>query len=221
MSEEKVRRTRTELIAELQDQVVLLEQACKIYDEGVSVAAKHMSVSLRVLLHHKNRSRALLQQLKLREKHFLDSGTDIRSDDLFSQFSLCVLSAGKNADSSYAGYEARCLAQFNFDDSWLKFPKWWNKAVVKDQNGKKFTRKDLVLYMADCDGGAHVDPALDAQYDQLVKRNSLGVVFCDGDLKLPLKGVELASIRQISHEVLETLKVKAKGVVDISYEIKQ
>ena len=39
----------------------------------------------------------------------------------------------------------------------------------------KFSRKNLILNVADTDGGTHVDPELDEKYMAFSRKNSLGV----------------------------------------------
>lgn len=56
----------------------------------------------------------------------------------------------------------------------MDFADWWTQPVFVDQSGRKLTRKDLVMTAANQDGGAHVDPALNASYAELAKKNSLG-----------------------------------------------
>ncbi len=69
---------------------------------------------------------------------------------------------------------------------------------------QEITRKDIVLSMANQDGGAHVDPVLDGPYSDLSRKNSLGI--SAGNLgEQPMKGAEHAAIRQIAHEVLKTV----------------
>lgn len=45
--------------------------------------------------------------------------------------------------------------------------------MYKDREGKEFTRRDLVLTVADQEGGAHIDPALNEAYANLSRFNSL------------------------------------------------
>src|SRR5688572_21670861 len=63
----RIERSRDELKLMLTEQVELLMLACEAFDKGTNPAAKHIAVSLRVLLHEAGRSRSLLQQLGLRE----------------------------------------------------------------------------------------------------------------------------------------------------------
>ena len=51
----RIARPRLELQTELREQLALLRHACQAYDGGLEAIAKHISVSLRVLLHHVER----------------------------------------------------------------------------------------------------------------------------------------------------------------------
>jgi hypothetical protein len=103
------------------------------------------------------------------------------------------------------------------------FVDWWNGIVLRDQKTHAFTRRDLVLAVADQDGGAHVDAQLDEAYAELTRANSLqhtwgrneeggvgfmGFVLGDGPVvgHAPANSIALAHIRQIAWETLDTLR---------------
>jgi hypothetical protein len=90
----------------------------------------------------------------------------------------------------------------------VDFTQWWDKKIViRDNQKNTFTRKDLVLTIANTEGGAHVDPNLDQAYANLSRFHSLGWKFFRGDVAEDFKNNPvLSSIRQIAHEVLKTLK---------------
>lgn len=88
----------------------------------------------------------------------------------------------------------------------VRFEDWWNKIVLDDKNGNILTREKLVLAVANKDGGAHVDPKLDETYANIKRYHSLRVWFVSNKGKEDIASkVELASIRQIAHEVLKSL----------------
>ncbi len=83
---------------------------------------------------------------------------------------------------------------------------WWNSPILKDKWGRTFCRRELVLNVADTDGGAHVDPELEEAYMAISRENSLGWVFNIGGKDSALEGrPELACMRQIAHELLATV----------------
>ena len=91
----------------------------------------------------------------------------------------------------------------------IYFSDWWNNPAFKDNLDRKLCRRELVLNVADTDGGAHVDPDLDEVYMAISRKNSLGWFFSNGVSSTPLLGrPELACMRQITHELLCTLNKK-------------
>ncbi len=46
----------------------------------------------------------------------------------------------------------------------IPFEQWWNLPILKDNKNRVFSRKDLVLNVADTDGGADIDPDLEEAY---------------------------------------------------------
>ena len=70
--------------------------------------------------------------------------------------------------------------------------------------GVSYSRSDLVLKVANQDGGGHVDPGLDDAYHDLSRGNSVGWLTGVGDTVEPLSTPVLATVRQIAFEVLWT-----------------
>ena len=58
-------------------------------------------------------------------------------------------------------------------DHFAPVREWWTNPVMRDFEGRFFSRADLVLSVANQDGGAHVDPILDPPYHALVAENSI------------------------------------------------
>lgn len=200
----RVARPKGDLERELQEQVELLEHACKSFDSGMEAIGKHIALSLRVLLHHRGQSQALLEQLGLRGDHFYDSAGPLNPRNLLAECNLVLMRLGPAG----AEYLPRVAAgEPPFPPKLVPFADWWNEPVLKDGKGRLLSRRDLVSNIADTDGGAHVDPELDEAYMELSRSNSLGWVFQSDDATEPLKGrPELACMRQIAHEVLLTLR---------------
>jgi hypothetical protein len=70
-----------------------------------------------------------------------------------------------------------------------------------------FSRKDLVLALANKEGGAHVDPESDAAYSKLAKSNSMGWTYQEGAApEVPLEDPVPYALRQISYEVIESVQ---------------
>jgi hypothetical protein len=135
---------------------------------------------------------------------FLDTAPPVIKGNLVSHQGLTMIRAGADG----AIYVPRCLAPPSPVAGPPKprgFGAWWNAVVIIDQNRAKFTRKDLVLTLSNKEGGAHVDPELDSRFAALIKDHSMGWTFESTDKEEPIEAIELASVRQIAHEVLLTL----------------
>ena len=193
----KLKRPQSELQAEFIDQLKLLRNACQSYDGGLEAIGKHIALSIRVLVHQRGQSRALMEQLGYGDIKFLDSAGPLNPRNMLAEHHLVKI---RLSDSG-----ARYLPIYDGPRPMrpVAFVRWWNDPVIKDQAGLTFCRRDLILNVADTDGGAHVDPELDAQYLALSRANSLGWEFKKGDVTKAFEGrVELACIRQIGHELL-------------------
>ncbi len=211
----RVKRPKVDIVNEFGEQLELLIHARHSFDIGLQPIGKHIALSLRKLLHHHGQSKAVLEQLGIRSKRFLDTAGDLNPKNLLTDNPLCAMRIGCGQDQ----YLPTCAVGGSpIPDRWLPFEKWWNNSVIKDNKGRFFNRRELILHVADTDGGAHVDPELDEQYMDFSRKNSLGWIIDDGNIKKPFPPPTMACIRQIAHETLETLKIKAKEFIIIEYE---
>lgn len=75
--------------------------------------------------------------------------------------------------------------------------------LIAGHKENKFSRRELVLTLANKDGGAHVDPTLDAKYVDLTRNHTIGWLVTDGNFtQKPLDDIELHSVRLIAHELI-------------------
>lgn len=199
----RVQRPKDELKRELIEQIALLRHSCQAFDNGLEAVGKHIALSLRVLLHDHRQSRALLDQLGLRSGRYLTSAPPLNPRNIATECNLVAMHLS-NAGSRYLPLVATGGGPMGLQP--IPFVNWWNDPVLKDNQGRKFCRRELVLHVANTDGGAHVDPELDEAYMAISRENSLGWVFSNGRSTAPLDGrPELICMRQIAHEVLSTI----------------
>lgn len=202
----KIQQTNADLQKYLDEQLQLLEILTDAYDRGKVVAAKQIATVVRVLLHDTPNSTSLLSQLKLKSGTFFDSCTSRGEKEEGKRLGSFagIVGMGVGPDSGYIPYlddvPDRCFGLIPFDD-------YWNRVVLVDGNGETFSRKYLILRVANQDGGAHIDPAIDEKYATLARKNSMGWKSegPDGALR-EVSGVELATVRQIGHELLRSLR---------------
>jgi hypothetical protein len=189
---------------ELVEQLQLLRHSCQVFDGGLEAVAKHISLSLRVLLHHHGQSRALLDQLGLRDGRYLTSAPPLNPKNLLTECNLVMMHVGPTG-ARYHPLVAAGAPPFPLQP--IPFVDWWNNPVLRDNRGRTFCRRELVLNVADTDGGAHVDPELEEAYMAISRGNSLGWMFSTSTEKsVPEGRPELACMRQIAHELLATIR---------------
>ncbi len=198
-------RSDEELMDLLKEQFQFLKASCAAYDDGFINESKRLSVVIRLLLHDTGNSTSLLKHLDSKNINFIDTSLPLNRNNLLSHQGLTIIAAG----SEGATYVPRCLAPPSpavGPPKDLDFDSWWNGVVLIDQNRTEFTRRDLVLTLSNKEGGAHVDPKLDLRFAALIKNYSMGWVFTSPDKEEPIHSIELASIRQIAYEVINSLE---------------
>jgi len=197
-------QSEAELREHLQEQLAFLESSSKAFDQGFEGEAKRLAVAIRVLVHDTKLSRSLLGQLNLKTLLFCDTARDYDPRNLLSQCGLAVMQFKAGGDAKYVPlFGATPIVPTRY----LPFSRWWRKVIFMDDQHNSLTRQQLVLCVADQDGGAHVDPALDETYQKLTRKHSMGMQYSnDGVTFTPVKGVANASIRQIAFELVTTLQ---------------
>lgn len=191
-------QTNDDLRGHLRDHLAFLQASAASFDNGFEAEAKRMAVSVRVLVHDTDKSHALLTQLNLINQEFVDSALPYDSRSIVAHAGLVVLASG----GTKRGYVAHLGGT---TERRLPFEEWWSAPIFVDDQKATISRRGLVLAMANQDGGAHVDPALDETYARLSRGNSMGWMFGNETNTSPVRDVELVSMRQLTHEVLTTL----------------
>lgn len=201
-----VPQTRIELEGHLKEQLAFMRTSAKSYDNGFKGEAKRLAVVVRVLVHDTGSSSSLLGQLNLKAVSFCDTSYDHDPTKYFHSFhGLAMARVGPSGGE----FIPRCaLPPKPFDEPlrFVPFDEWWRKVVVVDAKRNKFTRQELVLTLSNKEGGTHVDPKLDAAYAALTRQSTMAIGYKYKDKEGETPGIELASMRQIAHEVLSTLE---------------
>ncbi|HBD7396235.1 hypothetical protein [Legionella longbeachae] len=199
----KIQRTIVDLVQALKEQIYFLKQSSQQYDKGHVNEAKRIANVIRILVHDTKNSKSILNQLELKDKSiFLDSAQSYNPNNLLT--SACLVSM---QFSNIGGtVEKRVIPLLNrtHGKGLINFDLWWNQIILDDKN-RTYTRKDLILEMANTDGGAHIDPQLNEAYYNLTRNDSMKwLVFANNGTEY-LRDFCLASIRQIGFEMCETL----------------
>jgi len=183
----------------LKEQLEFLKASADSFDAGFEGEIKRLAVSVRVMVHDTPNSTSLLTLTRRKTCLFLDSSTPYDDQNQIGHSSLVQIHFSVSGSKPKAHLDSHVFNRnVNFED-------WWNGIVLVDMNKVEYSRKDIVLSLANKEGGAHVDSKLDAQYVDLRKNNALGWVesFSDGRV-VPGADHVPATMRQIAHELIKT-----------------
>jgi hypothetical protein len=201
------RKSREELLETLDESQQFLERSAQAFDDGFEAEAKRIAVTLRVLLHDTGQSHSLLHQLKVKDRMmFLDTADPIHPRNLAPTPGLVMMKMTARADGSDGRYVAKL--DMSRTSSLKGFASWWTDPVMKVDG--TWSRKELVLTLANQEGGAHVDPALNDRYVSLARNNGIGFMTVTEEGEAPFEGSAVAAaVRQIAYEVSLTLRREA------------
>lgn len=198
----KYKLTQQELQEHWYDQVRFIQKSIKEFDSGDEKEAQRLATHLRIMFHDTQSSKSIFKQLKPRISFYSNSDLYTPSNLLASWTILNVmLESGGLRYLPKIEKSSRCF--------FLDFIDWWNE-IIFDDHLNKFTRRDIVLYIANQDGGAHVDSQLNEAYARLTKMNSLG--WMDSNGNAPINNPAYQAIRSIANEVLISINLSQNGL---------
>ncbi|WPC18749.1 hypothetical protein SIN07_06705 [Pediococcus inopinatus] len=171
------------------------------FDNGNEKEARRIALALRILFHETARSKSIYNQID--GKLAFKSAANIYSPaNLVSSWNLLALSMGPEGIKYIPNLDQQTR---NF---YMMFEDWWHEIIFDDKKNL-FSRKDIILFVANKDGGAHLDPEIPEKYAQLEINNSLG--FTDENGNKPQNNPIYQSIRVIAQEVMDSLELCSKG----------
>lgn len=220
-------RDQADLRAQLEGQYRCLERSAAAFDEGEELEASRLAVVLRLLLRDTRHSKSLLTQIGLKERlEILDTAEPHRGPRERLLTALTYLRVAGNRPVFVARRLGAPASQIQFvhlsyiKPSYVPVEQWLNRVVIAEAGDRgAFTAAQLIGWLADKDGGAHVDPELPQEYEALSRLNSLQVQYAS----LPWGGATLviddpygfphpsaespvpAAVRQLAFEMMWTL----------------
>jgi hypothetical protein len=205
----KVEQSLDDLKKHLKEQVDFLCRSAEAYDRGCLDEAKRLAATIRILVHDTKNSTSLLSQLNLKGIYFLDTSADY-TNSIFGSFSgLALREVRAESGISEGVYIPRFYRSGNPSEpyTWKPFNIWWEKIVIVDHLRQDFSRKEIILTLANKEGGAHIDPSIEEDYAELTRKNSMRWFTMSGGDSVSINGIEHASCREIAHEVYISLEV--------------
>jgi hypothetical protein len=197
--EMKYSKDQNDMMKHFEQQRSFIQRSINSYDSGYEDEAQRIATIIRILVHDTRSSSSLFKHLDLKNRiQFLTTaGGYIPENQLSYEGILAASTAGLHMPMCLTGHKPEGML--------LQFDDWWNQ-IVLDDKVNLFTRKDLILEVADTDGGAHVDDKLNEAYANLTKNHTLsGRMLIDGK-SYPFRNSPVyACIRQIAFELLYSI----------------
>lgn len=211
----RINREKSDYIELLKEQVDFMVDACEQFDKGKFNAAKLLATNIRTIVHQTKSSTSLLTHLEKQNqiKFYNTSSMPKKAVYFLSMVFMCV--AVKKVPTQVLEYEPIFLPIFKpkeyHGSRWLEFDKWWNrKIIISDQ--LTFTRSEMVRFMANQDGGTHIDDGVVEKYYKIAKATESMFYLTTKSLDQdpyqkgePYKYLHFAIVRQIAHELIITL----------------
>lgn len=200
------RSKRARFTEKFHEQLRFLERSCQAFDQGAEDEAIRLAASLRIIFHSTSRVTSLVTHLRLAPRKMLSSTRGLGDWKDYLSIQLDLVSP----------QPVKALPILGTQFKELTIEKWWSEEPVFIYLGKGHSRRQIILSIADKDGGAHVDEKLEEYYEHLCAGEyGIGIQtdnlefdgkhpFEQGITHYP-KNVHLALVRQFAHEVLATV----------------
>jgi hypothetical protein len=164
----KVKVPYEEFEKRMLEQIEFLKNSIKNYNDGVKGEAKRIAVAIRVLFHSSRNSKPLLSQLKIKNKiKYISFAQEDKPNMLSHLMGLVSMKAEQTVSGLKCSYERRSVSRLMAIRK-LSFDEWWNEKIFDNRKGLKFSRKNLILEIANTDGGAHSDDDITENYSELI-----------------------------------------------------
>ncbi len=200
------KKNNFELTADLKKQHDLLQDRCNDFDTGDQDEALSIATCLRVLLHGTKDLSALYFQLGYQKYPFLSRVSQYLPEDLNSY-------SGLVESRTIAGKPSKYTPQIDQSTSakTIMFDDWWHEVVIDDRKSL-FSRRDIVLYLANKVDGNCIDPDIIESIHELSVLNTIGWCTSNGEQQIDFNSMLYPTVRAIAQEVLDSFDVYHKHI---------
>jgi hypothetical protein len=194
----------------LSDQLGFIDASCARYDDGVHAEAKRLAIAVRVLAYDTTVSTGLLTRMGITRFLPWSDGTIpggprivrlAKERGIAPVGSLLTVIPSESESTWVPAFHQVMLGSLR-----VNFNYWWLSPRIFDNQGTEASRRDVVLWLAHHDGGAHVAELPDA-YRAIARGSSVGDFFSRIGRSQKADSPVPAAMRQIAEEVRFTLRM--------------
>ena len=226
MNNYKINKSEDEKQSDFYHAFENLKNSNRNFDDRSTQVAQGIATAIYALVHDAGKKQpSALSLIKAKSGlKFLDSSkSKLSSSNVMPPLVIMRLEAGISDDDSgmeYLPILGTCPPE-NGEYQFLSFQKWWEMAVLRLNNGRTLSRKNLVFHLRH-ERGAHVgnhysqrDGNTAKDFADLVKGGAGKGVWVgkSGEETIPKFGPEHATVRQIGWEVEETIGLACDSII--------
>ncbi len=200
----------SEPLDELAEPLQRLEAACARYDAGNRAEAITIARALRAIFHPGPESTSLARRLAARHPRMLSTASKLPKGRRERHWPGLISWSLNPAASLFECAPKLDATRKEHRDVSLTY--WWGEEPIYQSGSQKIRRRDLVLLAANQGGGDRVDPKLPGSYSWLVDGSGWKMTIYPErgpEREVLLHHGDLASLRQIGHEVLHSPELLA------------
>lgn len=147
----------------------LLASLCDYFDKDDNeILALPISTAIRVLVHDTPNSTSLLKYLHKKEIKFISTNSESENYPVHLGLVRRINVGVTDGVGGEAKYCPLCNEKYFLMPKYkrrIEFENWWSKEKIFTSSKLSLTRKDLILAVANKDGGAHFDKNVQKKYD--------------------------------------------------------
>lgn len=194
----------------LQEQLGFLKRSAAGFDEGERAEAVRIATVLRVLLHDTGSSTSLLNHLNALQVPVRSDAPDRAKQDaalggrkIVGEFSWSLASV-----TPLAGGKFQPHSDASAPHRFIPASQWWLETFAHF-GGVAYTRKLVVGWAANKDGGAHVDDSFPPEYEALKEKAALGYFELEDGTRADIEDAHFTFLRTMAFEVLNSPDIEA------------
>jgi len=202
-----------ELVKQLKRQIKYLETSSEAYDNGDIDEAIRIATVFRILFHDTKESTSLFRHLKQKNTFSYIStleSIEERKNRFLKEEGILI--QDNNPPIMFVDGERKPPFDTWGIKKFLPFDSWWNEKILKIDN-HEYSRRDIVLFSANKDGGAHVAPKINNNA-KLLKEGTGQIIFEAGYSdtgETELRDNHFLFLRQFAYEVLSMEEIFTKN----------
>lgn len=197
----------------LTEQLDFLVNNCKMYDQGKYNYAKQIALNIRVIIFDSYSSTSVLTHLGKKESMQFCSTAPFPKKAVYFNELTTTIDRFNESNTIEHTFIPILNANKEHGKKWVDFETWFKQKILVS-NPDSFTREDMLRYMANQDGGGHIDAYIQEKYYKISKGiesmlYTAPVPLEEGNpfyLGKPYLNLHFAVIRQIAHELILSIR---------------